>query len=64
MTQSGEDPTKYEYRISLEYTPCNFGGVRPGFNAQPMGAGSVLGHFTGRLSGTSSRVVNATTLDI
>lgn len=29
VTPSEGDPTEYEYRLPLEYTPCNFGGVRP-----------------------------------
>lgn len=31
VTPSEGDPSEYEYRIPIEYTPCNFGGVRPWF---------------------------------
>lgn len=43
VTPSEGDPTEYEYRIPLEYTPCNFGGVRPWFRCPADGCGERVG---------------------
>jgi hypothetical protein len=39
----GEDSTEYDYRIPLEYTPCNFGGVRAWFRCPSAGCGERVG---------------------
>lgn len=43
VTPPREDPTEYEYRIPLEYTPCNFGGVRPWFRCPGDGCAERVG---------------------
>ncbi len=43
VTPSEGDPTEYDYRIPLEYTPCNFGGVRPWFRCPADGCGERVG---------------------
>ncbi len=43
MTPLREDPTGYEYWIRLEYTPCNFSGVRPWFQCPADGCGEHVG---------------------
>jgi hypothetical protein len=43
VTPSEGDPTECEYRTPLEYTPCNFGGVRPWFRCLADGYGERVG---------------------
>jgi hypothetical protein len=43
VTPSGGDPTECEYWHPLEYTPCNFGGVRPWFRCPADGCGERVG---------------------
>jgi hypothetical protein len=43
VTPSGGDPTECEYWLPLEYTPCNFGGVRPWFRCPADGCGERVG---------------------
>lgn len=43
VTPRDDDPTEYDYRIALEYTPCNFGGVRPWFRCPAAGCGDRVG---------------------
>lgn len=50
MTPPDGELTDLEYRVELEYTPCNFGGVRPWFRCPATGCGDRVGKLYRPLS--------------
>lgn len=51
LTPATGEGTEYEYRVPLEYTPCNFGGVRPWFLCPGRGCRDRVGKLHRPLSG-------------